>query len=58
MRVPTALEFTDPKQQNPSSFFKKWGFDVYAIAASFSNRALTRLDVICYQLSVIGLRKI
>ena len=42
------------KKQNPTSFFKKRGFDVHSIAASFSNRALTRLDVIRYQLAVIG----
>ncbi len=51
-----ALEFADPKQQNPASFFKKWGFGVHSIAASFSNRAMARLDVIRYQLAVIGLR--
>ena len=54
LRVPETLEFTDPKQQNPTSFFKKWGFSVHSIAASFSNQALTRLDVIRYQLAVIG----
>ncbi len=58
MRVPTALEFADPKQQNPTSFFKKWGSKVHSIAASFSNRVLTRLDVIRYQLAVIGFDKI
>jgi hypothetical protein len=57
-RVPGALEFADPNQQNPASFFKKWGFGVYAIATSFSNRVLTRSDVTRYQLSVIGFSKI
>ena len=56
LRVPGALEFAGPKQQSPTSFFKKWGFGVYSIAASVSNRVLTRLDVIRYQLAVIGLR--
>jgi len=56
LRVPTTLEFADPKRQNPTSFFKKWGFDVHSIAASHSNRVLTRLDVIRYQLAVIGFR--
>jgi hypothetical protein len=44
------------KRQNPTSLFKKWGFDVHSIAASYSNRVLTRLDVIRYQLAVIGFR--
>ncbi len=42
------------KKENPTSLFKKWGFGVHSIAASFSNRALTRLDVIRYQLLVLG----
>jgi len=44
------------KNKTPFLFFKKWGSDVHSIAASLSNRALTRLDVIRYQLAVIGLR--
>jgi len=58
------LTHTFPGPQNlqtqnnktPPLFFKKWGSDIHSIAASFSNRVLTRLDVNRYQLAVIGFR--